>query len=73
MKDLIAEALALYEELQDDGAQFSAEMDAFLEEHSAHPCLEHAKSTQKFLSDRFVFYEEMIARLLTGAPVLLEH
>lgn len=70
-KDQLQETLSLFEEMQDDLVQLSAELDILLEEHPAHPCLGNVLEGQAFLSDRFAFLEDTIAKLLAGAPVLL--
>lgn len=70
-RDQIAETLFMFEECMDDNAQLSAEIDDVLAERSGSPCLEHILETRKFLADRQAFLEEMVARLLVGAPVLL--
>lgn len=75
-KDRLSEMVSTFKGFQDDSAQFSAEIDALLEERPSYIRFEDVKDlqdTQKFLADRYAFYEEMIARLLAGAPMLLGH
>lgn len=71
MRDQVAETISMLEGLMDDNAQLSAEVSEVIEKRPGDPCLEYVLETREFLANRHAFYEEMIARLLAGAPVLL--